>query len=146
MAKTMDIVSKLSLAAGILLLIPSITMFFVLQVYFVIPYWLVIIFCLTLLIKLYKDNNFAFMKRVTLYILVLCNVFAVYGFGIYCDGDYNFDLISRFFCINLGILINDPNNPILLFINTMAVAGLCLMEVSYRLRIKVFNSSENQNS
>lgn len=146
MAKTMGIVSKFSLAAGILSLIPSMIMFFVLQVYFVIPYWLVIIFCLTLLVQLYKDNNFAFMKRVTLYILVLCNVFAVYGFGIYCDGDYNFDLVSHFFCINLGILVNEPNNPILLLINTMAVVGLCLIEVSYRLRIKLFNSSKNQNS
>lgn len=145
MAKTMDIVSKLFLAAGTLLFIPSITMFFVFQVYFGIPYWLVIIFCLTLLVQLYKNNNFAILKRITLYIVVICNIFAVYGYGSYCYGDYSFDLISRVFCINLGMLINEPNNPILLFINIMAVAGLCLMEVSYRLRIEVFNSSENQN-
>ena len=143
MIKIMDIFSKLSLAMGIILLLPAIMMFFILQVYVFNPYWVVILVCVFLLIKSYKNNYFHFIKRIILYLLILCNVFAVYGFGVYCFGEYNFNLISQSICINLDVLFDDSKNSNLLLVKATAVAGLCFIEISYRLRLEVCNSSKN---
>ena len=139
MNKVMDMFSKFYITIGLILLLPSILMFFILQVYVFNPYWLVVLICACSLIISYKKKNFLFVRRVVLYLIILCNVFAVYGFGVYCHGDYNFNLISQSFCINLGVLIDDSNNSNLLFVKAAAVVGLLFVEIAYRLRIEVFN-------
>lgn len=141
MNKTMNMFSKFYVAIGIILLLPSIMMFFILQVYVFNPYWLVILICVCSLIISYKKNNFLFMRRVILYFIILCNVFAVYSFGVYCHGEYNFNIVSQSICINLGVLIDDSNNSNLLFVKGTAIVGLLFIEIAYRLRIEVFNSA-----
>lgn len=141
MNKTMDVFSKLYIAIGLVLILPSILMFFILQVYVFNPYWLVILICVCSLVISYKKNNFLFMRRLILYLIILCNVFAVYGFGVYCYGEYNFNIVSQSVCINLDALLDDSNNSTLLFVKATAVASLLFIEIAYRLRIEVFDTA-----
>ena len=127
-------ISKLLFTLGLLLLILHVILYFIMQVYVFNPYWIMLIVCLVYLIIIYKNPKDKLRLRFFIYFIALANIFTIYGFGVFCHGDYNFNIIGQSFCLNLSPILSKDFNSNQLALYLSGVVSLLIIEISYRLR------------
>ena len=93
-----------------------------------------LIVCLVYLIIIYKNPKDKLRLRFFIYFIALANIFTIYGFGVFCHGDYNFNIIGQSFCLNLSAIISKDFNSNQLALYLSGVVSLLIIEISYRLR------------
>ena len=130
----MRTLSKVLFILGLLLLIPRVMLYFIMQVYSFNPYWIIIVICLAYLIGVYKNPKDKVVLRFLIYFVALCNIFTIYGFGVFCHGDYNFNIIGQFFCINLSVVISKDFNSNQLVLYFSGIVSLLIIEISCWLK------------
>lgn len=127
-------ISKVTFTLGLLLLIPLIILYFILQIYVFNPYWIILIVCSIFLVKIYREISTKVILRYYIYLIALANIFTIYGFGVFCHGDYNFNIIGQSFCLNLSPILSKDLNSNQLDLYLSGVVSLLIIEISYRLR------------
>lgn len=130
------ILSNIFFIVGLLLLIPHVILYFVMQVYIFNPYWIMIGVCLILFVIIYENPKNKIRLRFFIYFVALSNILTIYGFGTFCHGDYNFNIIGQYFCINLSPLLGEDFNFNQLVLYSSGVIGLFFIEIGYLLKIK----------
>lgn len=128
------IVSNIIFIVGLFFLIPHVILYFIMQVYIFNPYWIMIIVCLISFIAIYENPKNNIRLRFFIYLVALSNILTIYGFGTFCHGDYNFNIIGQYFCINLSALLGEDFNSNQLVLYLTGFISLCLIEISYRLK------------
>lgn len=129
--------SRFFLTLGVLLILPHIILYFIMQVYSFNIYWIMIIICIFYLIGIYENPKGKIKIRLFFYSLALSNILTVYGFGNFCHGDYNFNIFGQYFCINLRALLYKDFNFNQLTLYLLGCVGLFLIEVSCLLEINI---------
>lgn len=130
----MRTLSKVLFILGLLLLIPHVMLYFIMQVYIFNPYWIILVICLASLIGVYKNPKNKVVLRFLIYFVALCNIFTIYGFGVFCHGDYNFNIIGQSFCLNLSAVISKDFNSNQFVLYFLGVVSLLIIEISYWLK------------
>lgn len=128
------ILSRFFFILGILLLIPIIIIYFIMQVYIFNPYWIMIVICSLTLIVIYKNPKNNIKLRFLIYFITLSNIFTIYGFGTFCHGNYSFNIIGQYFCINLSAVLSENFNLNQLILYLSGITSLALIETSYLLK------------
>lgn len=134
--------SKLFLYIGIFINSLYIVFFFVMQVYTFNFYWIVILICLINIYLNYTKGDLRYIKRLTLYLLIILSVFGVYGFGAYCFGNKIFYIVSKDICISLDVLFEKPFNITTYVIKAMVWIAIFFTEIGFILKIININSKE----
>ena len=101
-----------------------------------------IIVCLIFLIVIYENPSNKIRLRFFIYFIALSNILTIYGFGAFCHGDYNFNIIGQYFCINLSLLIGEDFNFNQLFLYFLGVIGLFFIEIGNLTKIKHLRNKE----
>jgi len=135
----MRLLSKIFLVLGVILSLPTLLTYIILQMYSLSPYWFFISVCLYYLLKSYKKNYFNLKVRIFLYVISLCNIFMVYGFGVFCYGDYSFNIISQSFCLSLNVILSESFTWNLFLLYIQSAIGLVFIEIAFILKIAFLN-------
>ena len=136
------ILSKIFFIVGLLLLIPHVILYFIMQVYIFNPYWIMIIGCLIFFVIIYENPKNKIRLRFLIYFIALSNILTIYGFGTFCHGDYNFNIIGQYFCVNLSALLGEDFNFNQLILYLLGIIGLFFIEIGNLIKTRYLKNGE----